>query len=186
MISLKDTFKKNSRSKTLIRPVLSFMPKKNTIIKNYKFESEAIHLAGLFHHLSNSLFGLHVFHPAILIFTSFLRFLWLPVWGHFSPLSHTVLLMPFTWIVMDGLKRTQGHALRVQRRKPIKFSDSGGGLHLYSLPLLLQGCLSFLQESSLDHMKTSASKRNSRRQNLSRKYLEHRFKPAYRMETDVC
>lgn len=70
-------------------------------------------------------------HPAIWIFTSFLRFLWLPVWGCFSPLSHTVLLKSFSWIVMDGLKCKQAPAVRAQRRKPIKFK---------SFQILGEGC----------------------------------------------
>lgn len=88
------------------------------------------------------------------------------------------------WLEMQT--RTCTESPKKKTHQIQEFPDSGGGLPLYSFQLMVQGCQSFLQENSLGHMKTFASKYRSCRQNFSRKYLGHQFKPAHRMETDVC
>lgn len=161
--------------------------KQKDIIKNYKLESEAIHLTGLFHHINNSLFGLHVFHScdsAILPFWSLL-----PSLDFCDFLCEAISLLCSTllcWCHSPGQTRTCTESPKKKTHQIQEFPDSGGGLPLYSFQLMVQGCHSFLQENSLGHMKTFASKHRSCRQNLSRKYLGHQFKPAHRMETDVC
>lgn len=82
-----------------------------------------------------------------------------------------------SWITRGGVKCKLGQALRAKRRRnpPEEFPPTGGGPRLYSHLHLLQGP-SFLQENSLGHMKTFASKINSCRQNFSRKYPCNQFK----------
>lgn len=194
MTTLKDTFKTNTKSQ---KTGFVIYAKHKDFIKKYKLESEGIHLTGLFHHITHSLFGLHVFHlcdsaslPSCHFDPSFLpHIIWtscVRLFLSFVPLCSVdaIHLDCYGWL--EILTRTRTQSPKKKTHQIQEFPDSGGGLRLYSFQLLLQGCHSFLQESSMGHMKTFALKSNSCRKNLSREYLGHQFKPAHWMETDVC
>lgn len=105
-------------------------------------------LIGLFHHVNNSLFGLHVF-PLVWL----CRFAILSFWSLLPSLHYCdFLLSPccsvtlFTWTVMNHQgwceMQTRTSTGSQKKKKPHtfpEFSPTGGGLRLYSHLHLLQG-----------------------------------------------
>lgn len=173
------------------------MPSKKDFIKKCKLESEVIHLTGPLHHINHTLFGLHVFHlcdsaslPSCHFGLYFLpHIIWMScVRPLLSFVPHccgdAIHLDCYGWFETQTRTCTQSPKKKTHQNQ--ECPDSGGGLRVYSFQLLLQGCQSFLQESSLGHMKTFALKLNFCRQKLSREYLGHQFKPARWTETAVC
>lgn len=172
MTKRKDKLKKNSvRLKWQFSWFLSI---KQTLQSTRGGNWRQSNLTGLLHHVK-SLFGLNVFlfvwlqvcHPVISIFTSFL-----PSFGDFlceNTCLLPVLLMLFTWTVVNHQRRLEMHA-RIctgsPKNKILGFPPTVSGLCLYSKPTSAAEMIIFTRELCGSH---GALKINSWEQNLSEK-----------------